>query len=287
MTLIPEPTDLCPCGSGTHSQDCCLAGGLWLKIPRYSYKAQQKNYSRYKCYLNTTNDCSTKISKEHFISRNILEKITLGESLKVKGLPWANNLEKILTPEQLTSKVLCTYHNNLLSPLDAEAGSFFEIADSIYKNSNQSSSFNIVCGEDLELWLLKTLLSVLASNHRSHKPNPNLIDLLCQKTYFKGGSGLYIRREDNTNLFNSAQAIIRFSTTGDITNFEFRAYGIPFVLVLDDSSLPKDLVFKPRRLSFESDNHRNLTELTWISHQATDELKYIYEKHESGKPPGY
>ncbi len=287
MTLISEPTDLCPCGSGKRSQDCCLVGNLWLKIPRYNYKPQPKNYSHNKCYLHTTNDCSTKISKEHFISRNILEEITLGESLKVTGLPWANGNVKILTPEHLTSKVLCTYHNNLLSPLDAEAGRFFRILDSIYKGSNNSSSFNIVCGEDLELWLLKTLLSILSSNHRHHKIHPNLIDRLCQTTSFGKDNGLYIRQEAITNLFNSAQAIIEFSETGGVTNFKFRTYGIPFVLILDRGSISDDLVFRPRRLSFESGNHRNLIELTWINHHATNELKYIYEKHESGTPPGY
>jgi len=45
-------------------------------------------YRHPKCYAGADSNCSTKISKEHFISETLLERISLNGRAKIAGLAW-------------------------------------------------------------------------------------------------------------------------------------------------------------------------------------------------------
>jgi len=82
------------------------------------------DHSNPNCYLRATNDCSQDISREHYISANILEQLG-DEGIEVAGVPWLKPGEsKRLAVDNLTAKILCKRHNENLSPLDSEAGTF-------------------------------------------------------------------------------------------------------------------------------------------------------------------
>lgn len=119
----------------------------------------QTGYSHPSCYLRGTNDCSEQISREHYISRSVLEQ--LGEVIRISGTPWLRAGETLDTKiGSLTAKILCKRHNEALSPLDSEAGHFFAclikvLVDLERKSYSTKLSYHLISGEALELWMLK------------------------------------------------------------------------------------------------------------------------------------
>ena len=76
-----------------------------------------------RCYMSPSRNCSTKISREHYISQAILDQFPV---LTVSGLPWQQAGEAPqFAPRALTANVLCTRHNSPLSPLDTLAARAF------------------------------------------------------------------------------------------------------------------------------------------------------------------
>jgi hypothetical protein len=167
-----RPTDLCPCRCGWMITSCCLDasdGKLRKKFKTIKPPSPTTNYSHPNCYLRITNDCSQDISREHYISANVLEQLG-DEGIQVSGLPWFKPEElKRLSVDNLTSKILCTRHNENLSPLDSEAGTFFRFLTAALvtlqtKKASKNSDFYLVSGEALELWLLKTACGLFFSS---------------------------------------------------------------------------------------------------------------------------
>jgi hypothetical protein len=77
-------------------------------------------YRHGKCYANRYGDCSTKISREHFISENLLRRIHLTEPAKIAGLAWQDREKFDIVPiKGLASNILCQRHDEALSRLDA------------------------------------------------------------------------------------------------------------------------------------------------------------------------
>ena len=75
-----------------------------------------------KCYANILKNCAGGISREHYISENVLSHFP---SISSKGVPWLAHKIIDLSTEALVTKCLCQRHNNHLSPLDEIAGWFF------------------------------------------------------------------------------------------------------------------------------------------------------------------
>ena len=116
----------CPCGSGKAIAVCHLDFDGKLRKPHPSLRPPgiKTGLSHTGCYLRDVCDCSEQISREHYISRSVLDQ--LGEIIRVSGAPWLRPDETLSTTiENLTAKILCKRHNEALSPLDAEAGHFF------------------------------------------------------------------------------------------------------------------------------------------------------------------
>ena len=122
MILRPKVAygDPCPCRSGNRPvEECCLDsdGHLRVKVPSLLPPGPPTGYAHPKCYLSHTSDCSHKISREHYVSKVILEM--LGEDLEVGGLPWEPPGTLVRYGiNSLVSTVLCERHNSALSPLD-------------------------------------------------------------------------------------------------------------------------------------------------------------------------
>ncbi len=168
--------DPCPCGSSRQFVGCCLTRGqgLYVQVPPLLPKAPATGYAHPRCYLRHTRDCSTDISAEHFISKVLLE--AMGGSIEFTGLPWkAPDEVATLRPNNLVSNILCSRHNNALSPLDAAAGRTFRILQEISRDiapHNPSQAMDgrwfLVSGEALELWCLKTLFGMFHAKIATH-----------------------------------------------------------------------------------------------------------------------
>ena len=162
------PKEPCPCGSGTAFAACCDCPGEMplLKVAQLRPPQPLTGHAHPKCYMRSTNNCSTKISGEHYVSGTILAEFG---NLRTSGLPWFGPGETRVGINSLTSNILCTRHNSALSPLDIEGKRMLAaIRDGINHVGRKSLStrtlFRIVSGEAFELWGLKTLMGLLTAN---------------------------------------------------------------------------------------------------------------------------
>lgn len=158
-------SDVCPCGSGRTLEKCCLAddGQLYLKVDSTRPPGPQTGYSHPRCFAGCTKDCSKTISREHYISKNILERF---DNLKISGMPFQHpGASMFVSADALVANILCQRHNNALSPLDAVAGRAFDVIDQAAQHAQKldadnRSRFYLISGDGLERWALKTLLGV-------------------------------------------------------------------------------------------------------------------------------
>lgn len=107
------------------------------------------------CYLGHTNDCAGGISREHYISEDVLEELS-EPAVAIDGVFWLPPGERqIVGINSLTANILCVRHNSALSPLDAEAGHFLRTVKRIHasldtKSVSRKRLISIVSGEALE-----------------------------------------------------------------------------------------------------------------------------------------
>jgi len=205
--IILPTNSPCPCGSGKIIRDCHLDIDGQLRKPRPSLKPPRKEtgHSHSGCYLKDTYNCSRQISREHYISRSVLEQ--LGTKVRVSGVHWLSEGESFNgSVESLTAKILCDRHNNALSPLDNEAGLFFSILkDSLIdldrKTLSRQPIFHLIGGEALELWMLKVACGVyfsIGSHDKEKLSNTHTINMeKVTRAFFDDAwnarAGLYFR----------------------------------------------------------------------------------------------
>src|SRR5205809_280987 len=94
----------------------------------------ERHFSHPKCYASKLNNCSSKISREHFVSHAILRAIGASGPVLTKGLRWqSGSTEQFIPTSRLASNVLCQKHNSALSRLDDEATSLFTFLQDFHK----------------------------------------------------------------------------------------------------------------------------------------------------------
>lgn len=165
----------CPCGSGDKSYGCCWRGdGKWEKTPVGAINLPQalKHPSTNDCcYLSSYGDCSSKITREHFISRNILERITTDKlTIENAGHIFGGKNRVKIGIDAFAAKVLCDVHNPALSSLDTAAGVAFSTIEALTKDIAKIAdptaairSFHISSGIDIERWLIKVYCGLVAA----------------------------------------------------------------------------------------------------------------------------
>jgi hypothetical protein len=278
--------ELCPCRSGWLIVSCCLDpsdGKLRKKVKSIKPPGPATNYAHPNCYLRTTSDCSEEISREHYVSANILEQLGSDEGIEVFGLPWFNpGKGKRLSVDNLTSKILCKRHNENLSPLDHEAGIFFReltAALSILdrKSSSKKSNFRLVSGAALELWLLKTAcglyFSTAAAKDGERLAKTHSIDLEKIKRAFFDGvwddrAGLYFTGQTGSILtFKPGLQLAPLTRENVFGGIRVALRGMELDLFFDTSSTNSGewsaLTHRPSELIFEKGGRDQRLVLTW------------------------
>src|SRR5947207_11468886 len=113
---LPEldPSARCPCGSSDKPlTQCCLRsdGRLYRSPPRVTPPPPCTAYSHQGCYLKGLGDCSRNISREHYVSRDVLNVLQTTGQVGIAGMPWlASNENQTVGIEALTAKILCARH---------------------------------------------------------------------------------------------------------------------------------------------------------------------------------
>ena len=160
-----SPNSPCPCGSGRATSNCCLtANGIFKTPAQTTPRGPKTGNSNNACYASRVADCSDKLSREHYISESLLHHLNQSKDLTVSGLPWLKGESKILSPNSLSSKILCDRHNSALSSLDSIAVNLFQAFDEKDVVGSGKQLIHLFSGHDLERWLLKMLCGIISSN---------------------------------------------------------------------------------------------------------------------------
>jgi len=161
----------CPCGSGNIADTCCWKGdGCWEKTPVGKLDIKETTFANPSCYLSCMSNCTEKISREHFISKNILEKLTKDKlQFENAGHFFGGKSQVEIGIDGFASKVLCDNHNSVLSPLDAAADAVFQRIEELTKDMVRAdkgynlNSFHVVSGIDMERWMIKVFCGLVAA----------------------------------------------------------------------------------------------------------------------------
>jgi len=113
--------------------------------------------------------CSKKISREHYISANLLKADNDSRTANIGGLRWQpNDTLQNIGISSLQSKILCEKHNAQLSDLDILAGKFYRVLDAADKNPESLATLSQIDGHSLERWLLKVTCGLVATNKKKN-----------------------------------------------------------------------------------------------------------------------
>jgi hypothetical protein len=209
--LGPDHDEPCPCGSTRRAGDCHVnrVTGRW-KAPAYAplLTGASTGISCGGCYASFTNDCSPKLSNEHWLSKGIVLAAGHDRPVQISGLRWRKGREHVLPASSMGANILCERHNNALWRLDETAISVFATLDHYQEDQRSQpdlhgNEFDLFSGEDLERWLLKLLWGGTAARVFARNAEP-VHDLratanrnMLADYLFRGGSlppgwGLYV-----------------------------------------------------------------------------------------------
>jgi hypothetical protein len=228
-------------------------------------------------------DCRGRLTKEHYVSENVLSRLTGGGPLKVSGLDYSQPEDvKTIGIDNFASNMLCERHNGVLSDLDGVAGQFFGTFDEINRwlvDSDQPETrvflFN---GADIERWLLKLLCGALVSGHagtrRGRVPNwlPRIewVRFLFGLSDLPAGWGLYLLSAVGEQFVNSRDlTFAALSRDGDVYALVISIHGFRLMLAMqappNDTSgtLLEAATYRPRELVIKHGSRTGVIDLGW------------------------
>lgn len=191
-----------------------------------------------KCYAHTIGNCSGKLSREHLISRSILDEIVTLEGSK--DIPSMS-----LNRDSITAKILCQKHNAELSPFDAEAA---KIANALVMprtgmrqgevlRRRDQGEITYLNGLYLERWFAKTAINLTITMGRNVSYLSGiLIPFLFQGAKFEYPYGLH-GAIDNQSLEVASASRMRaapllLEPDQTLGGFAFELKGVVFLLWL-------------------------------------------------------
>ena len=240
--------------------------------------SEEEAYLHPKCYARGHGSCSRKISKEHFISENLLRQMELNGTVKVCGLACqASEQFNIfgIKHKNLAPKILCEYHNSVLSPLDKTMGEFFEIIGDFDRATSPSSQNPIseqkeFSGDEIEKWMLKCLLGMTVSDNLKESTHlkPECLDILFDKMDWPKGWGLYFKSSDQF-YYHSGSFLLETRINpadGLILAADFYIRGLPFMLCLGKPDNPESfgIQHRPKKILFKTHTCEKVIGLTWL-----------------------
>lgn len=189
------------------------------------------------------------MTREHYISRGVLDLIFTNRVDVISGTPWAPK-DAPASVRSLTGRILCQGHNNQLSRLDQEAkGLFLELQESQLSLAS-AAPVSHVCSIDgnlIERWLLKVLFGMLVSGNLAHEGEAlprnlpaNWPLLLLGKEQIPESWGMYVlppagafataHQEFESTPLSGPDRVVRGA--------QFRLARIPFTLLLGKPDNP-------------------------------------------------
>lgn len=242
-------------------------------------------YAHPKCYLPSTNNRSTTISGEHYISKSVLKE--MGPTLKLAN-PWfapGKTLEMSIA--NATANILCARHNSALAPLDDIAGKLFRVLKEIRIHTEPQSAkrkgdrWHYFSGETIELWMLKLLCGIyygkIASKDGEPVHDKSSFDIkkftaAIQHGILAPNCGMYIRAYPGLKGdFKTSISVATLTSNVDarVIGIRVTLHGLEFEVILDPFHVNFDYVrkegrlYRPWRLVFSFNDVDDLVVLAW------------------------
>jgi len=206
-----------------------------------------------KCWAATIGGCK-KGSKEHLIPQSTFHDDADYKPRVIKGygLPWSEDKIIEIPFASLTTKILCTYHNNVLSDLDREASriakTFLEIKNIFLRKSPRSNEELVVfhhSGDLLERWFLKTFINFQSLYNKDVLPPKELVEIVFGLRKYPDGVGLAVIGHKGGKYHSFDHDMKYVQILNNLNEIEFMVYeyfGISYLLPLTDQQMPKSLM---------------------------------------------
>jgi hypothetical protein len=191
---------------------------------------------------------------------------------------------QVLPLQALKSNVLCQRHNSAWSQLDQTAGNFFRALRGIYSDLNRNSLsgkpiWHLFSGEELELWLLKTILGffhagILTKDREKITNSQTIMNSAIEEGYQSGSliepCGMFILKNA---LLLSQLGQVDFVSLSDehnkrVVGCRLTMMGLVATLITDPRMLDRDRFeeeqsYRPEYLLFRNGRRRHSILLTW------------------------
>jgi hypothetical protein len=287
LVYLPwKPTDDCPCGSHTPYGRCCgrQRASPYKRIATYKPSGPRSGHANPRCYMNWTNDCSTTISGEHFIAQTVLS-ILNPKMLRISGAAWIPpGQTRDLPLKALQANVLCQRHNSAWAPLDAMAGKIFRALREIYddlgrRTLSRKPIWHLFSGEELELWLLKTILGffhadVLSKNGERLTATQTIMNDTIRAAYTVGHlpepCGMYVMKDAKVlaQLGSLEFSSLSEETDQRVVGCRLTMMGLVVTLFTDPHMRNRHLFtvnhsYRPDYLFYRNPRRRHSVVLTW------------------------
>lgn len=224
------------------------------------------------CYASCLDECQGGISREHYISRSVLE--VAGSKIRVSGFPWQHPGEQSdVGISALTSKILCRRHNSELSSLDDTGATLVRALNVSFDRALHGGEFTTeqftLDGPQLELWLLKILCGITSFSGPIRVPD-NWVRVLFGREPFPKDAGLYLFGEPGEAVwfFNLVRMIGVADKQGVVAGAIFGVGGLAFALTLGRPIFEAAAVqslYRPNSIVLENDSLVTRIAFTWPS----------------------
>lgn len=194
-------------------------------------------YGHPRCYARSLNDCSRKISLEHYISKQALALWADSGEVITNYSVFPGQILSRLPIKILGAKILCERHNKALSGLDQVGGDFCRFIRNIPTRIKNV----VINGFDLEKWMLKVFLgdSVIVQKQekgiKNWQPPVELLNILFNSRSLGSNRGLYGFSLKNVSVPTEGVLTnyVSDKNSGEGVGILFKIEGLPLFFGID------------------------------------------------------
>jgi hypothetical protein len=224
-----------------------------------------------RCYAESLGDCRGGMSREHFISKSLLQQ--LDRSFTAEGFdPSDRTRMATVSAASLAAAVLCEGHNTRLSPVDAGAAPFFAACrrfdHELGRPTSPPMDTIVADGSLVERWMAKALLGLLARAGSTGVPSPEHSAQLLAVAFgspSRPPHGLYLDAAPGHAMYSEPDFSLVTLTrpNGECAGVFFAAGSLRWIYPLGQPDLLPPEAYRPNAVILRAPGKERRLELTW------------------------
>lgn len=262
---VTTATDPCFCRSGKTIDQCCQA------VVNTMPPGPKTGFAHPRCYAKMLCDCSTGISREHYVSQGVLNLLPLAD-MQLHNAPFLEPGRVLrASAAAMQSKVLCGRHNTALAGLDVVGQRFFEVT-----LAKTEQVYAVMRGAEIERWLLKFMCGFISSGQAltregvsvpKQDPPERILHVLFGSTALQAGCGLHLVHKDGREITTGQMTYSIFYRNGAVGGCVFVIDHVELFFAL--VPLPEVIgegitaAYRPASLMIEKDGTYRELHLGW------------------------